>query len=84
MPDEIGRQLNSNLLRATYENVAAHGPLGALTGPASRGDKLVVTKQGKDVAHWHPAAGSLYKELSELAQKMKVDGKTHDGFDREM
>ncbi|WP_216825732.1 DUF2520 domain-containing protein [Ruegeria sp. EL01] len=66
------------LLQATCENVAAHGPLGALTGPASRGDTFVVSQQGKDVAAWHPAAGIIYKELSLLAQKLKADGKTQD------
>lgn len=71
VPDEIAKQLNNTLLKATYENVEAHGPVGALTGPAARGDDDVVRQQGRDVARWNPAAGALYKELSLLAKKMK-------------
>ncbi|WP_282150828.1 Rossmann-like and DUF2520 domain-containing protein [Ruegeria atlantica] len=78
VPDDIAKQLNTTLLQATCENVAAYGPLGALTGPASRGDTFVVSQQAKDVAAWHPAAGIIYKELSLLAQKLKADGKTQD------
>ncbi|MDP5220732.1 DUF2520 domain-containing protein [Ruegeria sp. 2205SS24-7] len=81
VPDDIAKQLNTKLLQATCENVVAYGPLGALTGPASRGDTFVVAQQGKDVAAWHPAAGIVYKELSLLAQKLKTDGKTQDGVD---
>lgn len=80
VPDDIAKHLNTKLLQATCENVAAHGPLGALTGPASRGDTFVVSQQGKDVAAWHPTAGVIYKELSLLAQKLKADGKTQDEF----
>ncbi len=78
VPEDIATQLNANLLQATYENVAAHGPLGALTGPASRGDTVVVKQQTQDVTRWHPAAGAVYKELSELAQKMTTIGKTQE------
>lgn len=79
VPDEIAQQLNANLLRGTCENVSAHGPRDALTGPASRGDEFVVTTQGEDVTEWHPAAGSLYKDLSELARNLKRTGTTLNG-----
>lgn len=75
VPDDIAKQLNTTLLKATYENVAAFGPLGALTGPAFRGDDAVVRQQAEDVTRWDPAAGTLYKELSSLATNMKVQGK---------
>ncbi|WP_300548315.1 DUF2520 domain-containing protein [Roseovarius sp.] len=76
VPDDIAKQLNITLLEATCENVAAHGPLAALSGPAARGDTFVVTQEGRDVTRWHPAAGVIYNELSLLAQKLKADGKT--------
>ena len=76
VPDEIAQDLNATLLRATYENVTAHGPAEALTGPAARGDEAVVTAQGKDVARWHPAAGVLYEQLSTLARNVKTRGTT--------
>lgn len=72
VPDEIAQGLNDSLLRATYENVAAKGPWEALTGPAARGDTAVVRQQGADVARWHPVAGRLYRDMSDLARQMKA------------
>lgn len=72
VPDDIAEHLNRSLLKATYENVAAHGPLGALTGPASRGDDDVVARQGADVTNWDPSVGALYTDLSARAKKMKA------------
>lgn len=74
VPAEITEQLNDTMLRATYENVAADGPRTALTGPAARGDDFVVAKQGADVATWDPAVGRVYKELSNMARKLKSEG----------
>ncbi|WP_300513700.1 Rossmann-like and DUF2520 domain-containing protein [Aliiroseovarius sp.] len=73
VPEDIAKQLNSKLLRATCENVTARGPREALTGPAARGDELVVKQQGLDVARWHPSAGIIYREMSALARKMKSE-----------
>lgn len=74
VPQEIAEHLNEGLLRATYENVAASGPQTALTGPAARGDTLVVERQGADVAQWHPDAGSVYDTLSQMAHRLKSSG----------
>jgi len=76
VPDDIAARLNTNLLRATCENVTALGPQDALTGPAARGDRSVVTQQGADVARWHPEAGALYEQLSMLAARLKTQGRT--------
>lgn len=76
VPDNIAQQLNEKLLKATYENVVAKGPWEALTGPAARGDTLVVTQQGEDVARWDPAAGKLYKDLSRIARNLKAGAST--------
>ena len=76
VPDDISEKLNNSMLRATYENVAAEGPQKALTGPAARGDEFVITRQGEDVARWHPAAGKVYREISVLAGRLKAEGST--------
>jgi predicted short-subunit dehydrogenase-like oxidoreductase (DUF2520 family) len=74
VPKEIAEQLNDSMLRATYENVSAEGPQRALTGPAARGDEYVVKKQGEDVTNWSPEIGTIYKELSVLARRLKSRG----------
>lgn len=76
VPSEIARKLNKTLLQGTIENVIAEGPRNALTGPAARGDTYVVTRQGEDVSKWHPAAGQIYKAMSELAKELKTRGTT--------
>lgn len=76
VPDDIAVKLNNSMLRATYENVLVEGPQKALTGPAARGDEFVVSRQGEDVARWHPEAGSVYREMSVLAGRLKSDGTT--------
>lgn len=76
VPDDIAEALNSKLLHATHENVIAKGPRDALTGPAARGDTLVVEQQGQDVTRWHPSAGLIYEEMSKLAHRLKSNGTT--------
>ena len=77
VPDAVAQQLNTKLLNSTAENVDAFGPRQALTGPAARGDELVVSEQGADVARWYPAAGKLYEELSRMARNLKMQGSTN-------
>jgi predicted short-subunit dehydrogenase-like oxidoreductase (DUF2520 family) len=74
VPKEIAEQLNDSMLRATYENVSAEGPQKALTGPAARGDDFVVRRQGEDVTNWSPEVGTIYKEMSVLARRLKSTG----------
>lgn len=76
VPEPIAQRLNEALLRSTYENVSSLGPCTALTGPAARGDEFVVNKQTRDVTEWQPAAGRIYRELSELAKTLKTTGGT--------
>ncbi|CTQ55204.1 hypothetical protein LP7551_03745 [Roseibium album] len=74
VPADIAEQLNDSMLRATYENVSMEGPQKALTGPAARGDDFVVQKQGEDVANWSLEVGTIYKEMSVLARRLKSTG----------
>lgn len=76
VPEDIARQLNASLLNATAENVARHGPAEALTGPAARGDEMVVARQAEEVTAWRQDAGALYRDLSAMAARLKRTGKT--------
>ncbi len=74
VPDEVAAQINESLLNATAENVSSLGPVGALTGPAARGDMAVVEAQAQQVADWNAEAGQLYSDLSQLALRLKSTG----------
>ncbi|WP_323765492.1 DUF2520 domain-containing protein [Marinovum sp.] len=83
VPPEARRALHAALLRSTVENVLAQGPQAALTGPAARGDSTVVAAQGAALRAWHPEAGALYDGLSALARRLKTEGRTGSGQDRQ-
>lgn len=72
VPDEMAWRIQSSLVRGTIDNVFELGPAAAITGPAARGDEAVVRDQGEVVAQWHPQAGRVYRELSELARRLAV------------
>ncbi|MBO9413646.1 DUF2520 domain-containing protein [Ruegeria sp. R8_2] len=74
--EDMAARLNDKLLIGTCENITAQGPQVALTGPAARGDTDVVAQQNRVVAGWHPTAGELYAQLSDLARSLKSSGKT--------
>ena len=81
VPADVARDLNATLLRSTVENIEKFGPAEALTGPAARGDRDVVTEQGRQVAEWRPDAGFLYELLSKMAVNLKTTGATSDDQD---
>ncbi len=70
MPAGMAAQLHSTLLRNAVDNLLALGPVGALTGPAARGDLALVQRQGEAVAQWNATAGEAYRSLSQLAAKL--------------
>ena len=76
VPPELMRPLTEALLKSTVDNVLAMGLAQALTGPAARGDMAVVQAQGQVVQRWSAPAGEVYKTLSELAGRLKREGKT--------
>ncbi|MFD0669154.1 Rossmann-like and DUF2520 domain-containing protein [Ramlibacter sp. MAHUQ-53] len=76
VPPALVPKVNEALLRATVENTLALGPAGSIVGPAARGDTAVVLAQGDRVAHWHPEAGRIYREMSVLARRLAVTGST--------
>jgi predicted short-subunit dehydrogenase-like oxidoreductase (DUF2520 family) len=54
------RRLLLPLVRQTVENVAAHGPERALTGPIARGDDATVAAQRQAVAEAAPELLDLF------------------------
>lgn len=76
VPDDVATALRDKLLGGAAANVAKLGPLEALTGPAARGDRAVLDAQAKEVSAWHPEAGRVYQDLSDLAGRLKATGKS--------
>ncbi|MEY2459691.1 MAG: hypothetical protein QOG30_1521 [Acidimicrobiaceae bacterium] len=56
-----------DLVRATIENVAALGPVEALTGPAARGDEATI---GRHLAALPDGERELYEVLAEACRKL--------------
>lgn len=58
------------LVRNAVDNALNLGPARALTGPAARGDVVLVRRQHDCVAQWDALAGEAYRALSELATNL--------------
>jgi predicted short-subunit dehydrogenase-like oxidoreductase (DUF2520 family) len=56
-----------DLVRSTVENVAALGPVAALTGPAARGDTATIERH---LAALHPDERALYEMLAARCARM--------------
>jgi len=56
-----------NLARQTLENLGAHGPRAAWTGPVARGDFATVARHVRVLRHFPAAFGRSYVELTRLA-----------------
>lgn len=74
LTDDAIQQINRTLLASTIDNVVAVGPARALTGPAARGDRIIVETQARLVEEWFGDAASIYRQMSELAQRLKEQG----------
>jgi predicted short-subunit dehydrogenase-like oxidoreductase (DUF2520 family) len=70
MPTEVVEQVGATLLQNAVNNVIALGPARALTGPAARGDHVLVQRQGEAITQWDQTAGDAYMALSKLAAKL--------------
>jgi predicted short-subunit dehydrogenase-like oxidoreductase (DUF2520 family) len=58
------------LVRATLDNVAALGPVAALTGPAARGDQVTIDAH---VAALAPDERDAYLAMVAMAQRLTTD-----------
>ena len=63
LPADEALELFLPLVRATVENIADHGPVGALTGPLSRGDARTVAGHLQALAKDAPHLLPLYRAL---------------------
>jgi len=70
VPNALLPQLRASLLSNAVANINRLGPLGALTGPAVRGDTAAIARQAEVVRQWDPQAGAAYEALSALALRM--------------
>jgi predicted short-subunit dehydrogenase-like oxidoreductase (DUF2520 family) len=70
MPSDLIAPLRASLLRNAVANITTLGPRAALTGPAARGDKAAIARQGAAVAAWDAPTGAAYQALSELALRL--------------
>jgi len=70
MPLPMVQRLRASLLQNAVNNITALGPQGALTGPAARGDMVLVAAQGQAVQQWNANAGQAYQALSALARSL--------------
>lgn len=70
MPAELIPDLRAALLRNAVANITTLGPQAALTGPAARGDKAAIARQGAAVAAWDAQTGAAYEALSTLALRL--------------
>ncbi|MBT0570500.1 DUF2520 domain-containing protein [Curvibacter sp. CHRR-16] len=76
VPPEALPGLRERLLRNAVDNVLALGPVGALTGPAARGDTAHIAAQAASVSQWNADAGAAYEALSRLALSMRPNTTT--------
>ena len=74
MPAELIPALRASLLHNAVANITAQGPQAALTGPAARGDKAAIARQGAAVTAWDAPTGAAYEALSTLALRLAGHG----------
>ncbi len=63
VPERVTLSLFLPLVRATLENLAAHGPVDALTGPLSRGDAATIAGHLEALASDAPEILPAYRAL---------------------
>ena len=76
VPEPLIPGIHQSLLQGSVQNLLALGPAKAITGPAARGDTLVVNAQAGVVTQWHPEAGEIYRQMSVLARRLAATGST--------
>jgi len=61
---DMAREIFASLAVETARNIARYGPAGALTGPVSRGDTQVVSRQVKELLSNDEPGAEIYQALS--------------------
>ncbi|HRP75298.1 MAG TPA: DUF2520 domain-containing protein [Rhodocyclaceae bacterium] len=70
VPESVVDRLMAPLARNALDNVLNCGAAAALTGPAARGDRDVVSVQQDALAHWDAASCEAYAALTALAYRL--------------
>jgi len=73
LPEPQARAALLPLLRGTLENLAAHPPAAALTGPIARGDDAVVAGHLAALATAEPDISAAYRALAQRAFRLAVE-----------
>lgn len=75
---DVADRLLAPLARGALANVIERGAMMSLTGPASRGDHAVVSRQQQVVAQWQGEAGEAYAALTALAYRLAAERSSRD------
>jgi predicted short-subunit dehydrogenase-like oxidoreductase (DUF2520 family) len=70
LPRDAARAALLPLMRGTLDNLAAHPPGGALTGPVVRGDVAVVERHLQALGPLPPDVGAAYRALASRALRL--------------
>lgn len=68
--EEQARELSAPILRRTLENILAKGPTASLSGPAVRGDTLVVEAETAELSKRNMELGVFYSALADFAKRL--------------
>ena len=64
---ETALEVMEPLVQGTLENLFQRGTVDSLTGPLSRGDHGLVSRQLAAVSDWNAAYAELYRDLGRVA-----------------
>ena len=70
IPYTQAMEVLQQIVTGTVENIFKLGPVSALTGPISRGEREVVQKQLNALAQWQPEISDAYRAAGVLAVDM--------------
>jgi predicted short-subunit dehydrogenase-like oxidoreductase (DUF2520 family) len=85
VPERVTYELFLPLVRATLDNLAARGPVDALTGPLSRGDEATIAAHLEALSEDSPDTLPLYRALGRqtlelVAARGEVDARVIAGM----
>jgi len=72
LPHTQAMEVLHEIVIGTIENVFKLGPVQALTGPISRGEVEVVSRELEALSQWQPDISDAYKAVGVLAVEMAV------------
>lgn len=73
IPRDTALKIVGPLVRGTLDNLLKFDTIDSLTGPISRGDHDVVSRQLDALSSWDPEIGSIYRHLGKLTLDIAKD-----------